>query len=219
MSLTADSQPKFGRFAPLLGGERRWDAPYDHVLLETAGCVVTPTLGSILPNWLLLVPKVPAVNFARWAHKVDSNPAEVVDAVLTYLDISPERAIWFEHGPAEAGSIVGCGVDHAHIHVIIDAPFSFREFGTAIDAAGDLTWQRTDATSAYSRIKPDVSYLFACSENRAMLAERVERVGSQYFRRLIATLAQRADEWDYKIHPHLDNVRRTIQTFERHNSR
>jgi ATP adenylyltransferase len=175
--------------------------------------VVTPTLGSILANWLLIVPRTPVINFARWEAAGGAEPFDLVQAALTKHDITGSRVFWFEHGPSEAGSSVGCGVDQAHLHVIVDPPFSFQDFVSGAMEASQLTWQNSLARTAHLSVKPGASYLIAASMDRAVVSQNVEGVGSQYFRRVIADLVQHPDAWNYRTHPYLDNVRKTIRAF------
>src|SRR6266478_8200201 len=112
---------------------------YDEILIEVDGCVVTPTLGSIVPNWLLIVPRSPVLNFALWSAATGQSPLNLVEKVVAKCH-SAERIVWFEHGPAQSGSIVGCGIDQAHLHVIYDAPFSATELRAKAAENSDLDW-------------------------------------------------------------------------------
>ena len=47
-------EPSEGRFAALLSTASCMRPVYDKILFEVEHCVVTPTLGSILPHWLWL---------------------------------------------------------------------------------------------------------------------------------------------------------------------
>lgn len=202
-----------GRFRALLCGDSRVRAAYDHLLLQTHECVVGPTLGSIVPNWLLVVPRRPAVNFREWHTSSCIDPVRLIGEVLDELGTSRQRAIWFEHGPCAEGSIVGCGVDHAHIHILIDAPFSFDELAAAATESARLAWRRSRASEAYGSMPADASYLVAGSLSEAVLAEKVESAGSQFFRRIVAQLVGKPNEWNYRTHAHLENVRETLSTF------
>lgn len=215
MEANAGVGSKVGRFTSLLAEGVCPRPIYDEVLSEMHGCVVTPTLGSILPHWLLVIPRMPAINFARWQAASGTQLCNLVQAILAKHDIDADRVIWFEHGPSEAGSSVGCGVDQAHLHVVVDAPFSFQDFVSRVIEASQLTWQNRSAWTAYRSVEPEASYLIAASLNRAVVAKNVENVGSQFFRRVIADLVQQPDAWNYRTHPHLDNVRETIRTFSR----
>jgi ATP adenylyltransferase len=203
-----------GRFASLFAEARCPRPVYDRILFESNGCAVTPTLGSIVPGWLLVVPRMPAINFVRWKSATGVNPHDLVQGILTMLNVAAERVVWFEHGPTEQGSSIGCGVDQAHLHLIIDAPFAFRDFALAAAKAGELDWQTRSAETAHTSINPRFSYLIAASVKQAVVAEQVEGVGSQFFRRVIADLVQQPHTWNYRTHPHLDNVRRTIRAFD-----
>jgi ATP adenylyltransferase len=202
-----------GRFAGLLSRDNCERASYDRPLFETLDCVVAPTIGSILPSWLLVVPRRPAVNFRDWRGGTHMDPTGLIDQVLDGLEVSPERAIWFEHGPWVSGSPVGCGVDYAHIHVLVDAPFSFDEFVSSVFEASALPWRRGLAMDAYRSLDTVGSYLIAGSQHRAVIAEQVESAGSQFFRRVVARLVDNPEQWNYNIYPHLHNVQKTIADF------
>ncbi len=205
-----------GRFASLLNATACPRPLYDEILLETNGCVVTPTLGSVLPNWLLVIPRFPIINFAQWHAATGKSPVSVLGAILDEYGVAQDRAIWFEHGPAEGASTLGCGVDQAHLHVIVDAPFSFQEFSSRAKEGSKLAWQASSISTAYNRLDLSMSYLLMGRADQAILAQNVESVGSQFFRRVAADLAGKADLWNYRTHPHLDNVQMTIENFTRY---
>lgn len=203
----------FGRFASLLAGDGCPRPEYDQSLFEISGCVVAPTLGSIVPKWLLVVPCIHRVSFAHWRRETGMEPDKLVSAVLERCGVNADRAIWFEHGPREGGSSLACGVDHAHLHVIIDAPFTFEEFVLAATDPTTLNWTAEPVAQVYQSVAKDTSYLVAASAKFAMVAQNVDAIGSQFFRRVIASLIRRPEVWDYKVHPHLENVRETLRTF------
>jgi ATP adenylyltransferase len=175
--------------------------------------VVAPTLGPIIPNWLLMVPRRPAFNFRHWSELSGKDTTTLINQVLDGLEVAPERAIWFEHGPSVSTSLVGCGVDYAHIHVLVDPPFSFAEFISTSIGYSALSWRRELAMDAYDSIDKANSYLTAGTQHSVAIAEHVESAGSQFFRRIVAQLVDKAELWDYKCHPHLDNVQKTIDMF------
>jgi ATP adenylyltransferase len=201
------------RFAELLCGHNRERAAYDQVLLETHECVVVPTLGSIVPNWLLVVPRRPVLCFREWQAITRTNPIWLVGQVLAELKIEAEQTIWFEHGPFAEDSPVGCGVDHAHLHILVDAPFSYEQFAASAVENARVNWRHGSAQEAYNSISAGRSYLVGGSLSRSVLAEGVESVGSQFFRRVVAKLASKPYQWDYKTHAHLENVHRTVSAF------
>lgn len=201
------------RFRDLLCGHNCERAAYDQVLHETQECVVAPTLGSIIPNWLLIVPRRSAVSFRKWQAITRRNPFSLVGEVLAELEIEADRAIWFEHGPSAEGSPVGCGVDHAHLHILVDSPFSFEELAASAAENAPVAWRRASSRAVYGSISAERSYLLAGSRDEAVVAADVDAIGSQFFRRIVAQLAGKPDQWNYKTHAHLENVRTTVSAF------
>jgi hypothetical protein len=57
------------------------------------------------------------------------------------------------------------------------------------------------------------SYCIAGCGEDVILACDVERAGSQFFRRVVASLTGASAEWDYRRHPHFENIRTTIEVF------
>src|ERR1700688_4393165 len=97
------------RFRDLLCGQNFERASYNKVLLEAYDCVVAPTLGSIIPNWLLVVPRIPVISFRKWQSITRMDPVWLVGEILAKLEIEAKQVLWFEHGPSGEGSQVGCG--------------------------------------------------------------------------------------------------------------
>jgi hypothetical protein len=193
------------RFSAILTQDQRPRANHDTVLFEESGCLVTPTLGSILPYWLLVIPRQAEANFARWRTAVGCNPTHIIKRVLSRIDVTPSKAIWFEHGAAGTRSSVGCGVDYAHLHILIDPPFDFEEFAQVAHSA--------DTDVVYEEAPTGTSYLVAGTGGIATLATNVDAVGSQFFRKMVANLANNPDAWDYKSYSHSENVNRTVVRF------
>jgi diadenosine tetraphosphate (Ap4A) HIT family hydrolase len=210
MTETMERNRKFGRFAPLMSSDSAVREIFDTVLFDLEDCIVAPTLGSIVPNWLLVIPTCEAENFAKWRNMTGNSPFKLVQRLASHLRLEFERITWFEHGPSEAGSIIGCGVDHAHLHVLIDAPFEFSAFEEAAQAQG-TGWEAVDPETFYETLSPTRSYMIAGSREHAFAMTDVEQLGSQYLRKVVAKLVRQPHAWDYRTHPHIANVRRTVE--------
>ena len=185
---------------------------FDTVLWDLGDAVVTPTLGSIIPNWFLVIPRSQVLSIAKWLQK--DRALCCVHDIARRVGRSANDVIWFEHGPAVVNGVTGCGVDHAHIHLLIDPPFTFEQFKEASKSASSLNWNEKTG-NPYNFISPDESYLVAARGDDFVFASGVESAGSQFFRRVIATLVGRPNSWDYKSKPHLDNVELTIASARR----
>jgi ATP adenylyltransferase len=212
-SYMARSTDDRGRFASLLFPTACPRPLYDHVLFEVEECVVAPTLGSILPYWLLVVPRRPTINFRQWRDETGLDPHALVQRVLNRCSIHPQRAFWFEHGAIQGDSAISCGVDYAHLHVVVDAPFSFSEFVDAAKARARVSWRNEDTRRLYANINCEESYLLSADAQSAIVAQPVDAVGSQFFRRVIADLTGHSHGWNYRTHSYIENVRKTVLAF------
>lgn len=198
------------RFRALLDGEGR--AAHDRPLLTTSKWIVAPTLGAIIPGWLLVIPRRPVLSFKQWATVEAERPETILERLRQHLGLSSREVIWFEHGPVQNGTVVGCGLDHAHIHVLVRPPFSFETFEATARSLANLDWQQSAADEIYGGLRDHRSYLIAGSGDSALRAFEVEQAGSQFFRRVVSNLAAET-AWDYRSHPHAENIAETIRTF------
>jgi ATP adenylyltransferase len=202
-----------GRFATLLKGSKTESEIYDRPLLETCDWLIAPTLGAIVPNWVLAIPRLRALNFRNWQRETGKEPDLILDAVCRHLGVTRTEVVWFEHGPAEQGSLAGCGVDYAHMHILIRPQFSFEAFADRVKSMAKLDWQSIDAIQAYTSLNETGSYLVSGCGDRAIFASNVEASGSQFFRRVVSSLTGQSELWDYRQYPHSDNIATTIASF------
>jgi ATP adenylyltransferase len=184
-------------------------AIWDNVVLRLGRFAVSPSRGSIIPMWLLIVPEDEAINFAE----LESDVSHYALISRVAEELSPARTdlIWFEHGANVRGSTVGCGVDHAHLHVILSPKFSIDEFAAAALEASGRDWMRVTAASAYDVLGSQESY-YAFGNLETAFVVRGANFGSQFFRKLVAALVNRPDEWDYNIYGGEDMVEATLTT-------
>lgn len=151
--MAAEKPSQHRRFRKIFDPRADTNPVFDIPLAEFSNCVVVPSLGSIISGWLLIIPKGDFLNFAQWRKIYDQNPLVLVDALHAELGRSPRRTIWFEHGADTRHSPIGCGTDHAHLHVLLDAPFSLRELADACAEAcstgGEASTDGTLARATY----------------------------------------------------------------------
>ena len=202
------------RFATLLQGSNTTAEIYDRPLLERQDWLVAPTLGAIVPNWVLVIPRMRALNFREWQRKTGKKPELIVSAVCQHLGLRHADVIWFEHGPTERGSVSGCGVDYAHLHILFNPHFTFEALTDQARSMSKLDWQLTVTSQAYDFLSEADSYFVAGSGEQAISALNVESAGSQFFRRVIGSLTGRNELWDYRCHRHSDNITTTIKNFQ-----
>ena len=202
-----------GRFSALLKASTGQRAPYNQLLLERIDWIVAPTVGPIVPNWLIAVPRRPALSFRDWTRRYETSPLGIIDDLCAHLEIASSNIVWFEHGPAGFNSPVGCGTDYAHLHVIFKPEFTFDEFVGKSVSISNLSWKRTTVENIYGSLLDSHSYLVAGSGCSGIYTSRVESTGSQFFRRVVGALSGCMDSWNYKYFPYTENVSRTINNF------
>ena len=203
------------RFGVLLASHPTERPPHDVPLIASPDWVLAPTLGAIVPNWVIVVPRKPALNFRSWFKDTGRNPHEIIDDVSARLGVSSDRLLWFEHGPKQIGTSVGCGVDYAHLHLILDAPFSLDSLIEQVRDSSDLKWESIMSRDAFAQLITDDSYLVIGQGHRAFFATNVDHTGSQFLRRVIARTVGQPDIWNYRHNPQFQNIAQTIETFLR----
>jgi diadenosine tetraphosphate (Ap4A) HIT family hydrolase len=118
----------------------------------------------------------------------------------------------FEHGPVQRGTTVGCGVDHAHVHVVPVKP-DWSLLQAARTMAPEIVWEKLpslhETRKYFIQSRP---YLLL---HEPVAAELVIGTGpsipSQMFRRIIANYVGRPHDFDWKQHPELEKIQGTIE--------
>jgi len=115
----------------------------------------------------------------------------------------------FEHGPAHAGTPVGCGIDHQHIHVV---PLSFPLRSAVADLFPSIEWGKLSSYEGtrslynshlpYGLVQEPDQEIFYCDPPRGV---------RQFLRRAIAHALGVPEQFDYSAYTHVSN---TIQTLE-----
>jgi ATP adenylyltransferase len=210
--MTAMIADRRSRFDALLSGSA--NALHDRPLLARSAWVVAPTVGAIVPGWLLIIPRAPALSFKAWSRMSGQQPEALVQDVQDHLGLDPNEVLWFEHGPNVEGTTIGCGLDHAHIHVLIRPSFSFDAFRELAREMSALRWEEGSWELGYSTLQVGKSYFIAGSGDQLIKSTDVESAGSEFFRRVVAAAAGVEVQWNYRQFPQLENVASTIRTFQ-----
>lgn len=192
------------RFCSLVGGA---GDVFDSTWLAEGRYRAMVSVGALTPGWSLVTPQEHVVNLREMYRTGDfwdfaSNAADI-------LEKRYGKCAYFEHGAAGEGSLTGCGVDHAHGHLV---PLSFSLELAARKTAPELDWRECLATEV-AAVTQDKEYLFVASEfcgketkgSLAILGTPL----SQFFRRVIAHHLGVSEMYDYKKYPMLDTASKT----------
>jgi len=180
---------------------------FDIDLYEFSSAGVCPTIGSIVPGWLLIVPRFEVSCFASLATEVRFDIRSHLDIVREDISIFDGKPWIFEHGARFCGSATGCGVDQAHLHVV---PLKFDLIDAAERQAHALKWIEVNSFDPWAEIDSGREYYFVSDSAKSYVAYPDAAI-SQFFRRVIANKLGCAAEWDYRLFSHERNAAETTR--------
>jgi hypothetical protein len=113
----------------------------------------------------------------------------------------------FEHGPSQERRTVGCGVDHAHLH-LVPVSFDLATLARPLLPNG-ADWKLATIDECRNSFRRGEDYLYV---EQPLGCGRIATgdMGSQVFRRAIASEIGSADTYNWREHPQLDNVMATV---------
>lgn len=180
---------------------------WDESLRRYAGVNVTPTRGSLLAGWVLIVPHEHELAAAYLSEDRRRVLIRAIDDVRRHTQRLYGNASVFEHGPSASGSSVGCSVDHVHIHVA-PLPFDLARAAKGTLTGRNLTWVLHSTWSEVWDIYHGTDYVAASSTDGIWAATGT--IGSQFFRRVIAAELGVPDRFDWRRDTGVYNIRSTV---------
>lgn len=196
------------RFGWVLEGKKKGPQTCDVEVTGDSELAIVPTLGSILPGWLLAIPRKPVLSLR------ELNPAERCHlfqysaATATRLVSFAPNVFFFEHGASNENSLLGCGVDQAHLHLV---PTRWDLIQHVL-RDNSVDWSMVDNLDPWASVPRGAEYYIISDLNRAYVG-LPRSSQSQFFRKKIAELNGASNEWDYRKWPHHESIRRTIDHF------
>lgn len=175
---------------------KRYPELSSRIVGETESLVAFPCIGQLAPGHFLIVPKN---HFATMRDAVASTIslseqfAVIVAHVHSLLDADAQDSLYFEHG-AECPADGGCGIYHAHVHVIPRA----SHVDLTLSSPAQFKGSYSNIYSALSSVEPEGSYIMFGSHKKGFIAQGVEApLPSQTLRRLVAHELTN-DSWDWR---------------------
>lgn len=178
---------------------------FDQIVHETESFVVLPSIGSLVPGWLLVVPKRPLANLSGLAPDEFIELEGVVNDLGRKLSSFPGKPQIFEHG-GPVGASISCGVDQAHLHIV---PLDFDICTAAKDDSVDQ-WEPINGLRSLKGIAENNHQYYFVSGLSGAYVSFPESPISQRLRRLIANKTGNPDAWNYRDHPMVENINITI---------
>ena len=190
-----------------LGYRRGPHQPFDADLYDFEAAAVIPTIGALVPGWVLLVPRIPLSALAAASTSERAQVLAASNEVAQDLSSFGGQNFFFEHGAAKPGSVLGCGVEQAHLH-LVNLDFDLVQAALAL---GDCQeWTQVDTRDPWASIPANMEYYLVSNFHQAYVTYPTKKE-SQYFRKVMACRLGLADQWDYRMYPHERHARQTIQ--------
>lgn len=189
------------------------DIIWDYVLFQSHNFVVVPSLGAIVEGWLLVVPKRHYLCMGGLTENLFTELQTLRKHVSCVLESFYGPIVAFEHGPAMGDQAVGCGVDHAHLHLV---PIEIDLLERLPEVFGDqLEWKPVDGIKD-TKLFHDrgLSYLYLEQPLGHALLTTHPNFESQIFRRIIAQYYGRGERYNWREHPNISNVHSTVMHLE-----
>jgi ATP adenylyltransferase len=183
-----------------------WDTP----LFETDDFVAVPSLGSLVPGWLLVVPRRESLCLGQLSSEHRERLGNFVEEIVPILESRFGPVAAFEHGPARRNSAVGCGVNYTHLHLV---PTECDLRSQASVLVPQIKWHSCagiDDTEAFSRRGEQYVYLQQRFGATPAAIGTSPVLPSQLFRRIIAKHVGKSESYDWKQHPQLSTISETV---------
>jgi ATP adenylyltransferase len=187
--------------------KRRGADPWNVPLFSSEAFIALPSLGALVEGWLLLVPKNHFISIGA----LPDHLFEEMNAFRRVLELALTECygsvVAFEHGPSKERRNVGCGVDHAHMH-LVPVSFDLATFVSPMLPSG-ATWKPAGIDECRQSHQRGEDYLYV---EQPLGSGRIAtgNMGSQLFRRVIASQIGNREEYNWREHPHLGNVMATV---------
>lgn len=199
------------RFDWVIDGQSRGRDPlFDTPLLGNTSGVVVPSVGSLVAGWSLVVPRTASLNFRELGQAGRANLATLRASAAAILTASFNLPVFeFEHGPELFGSLVGCGVDQAHLHQV-PLPFDLLEL---IKRSGLAVRDLGISSDPWANIEQADYWLVRDTATGHSVVAYPSQPSSQGLRRMIAGQLGRPNAWNYRSHPMAANAQQTVDAF------
>ncbi len=185
-------------------------APWNEFIIETENFGVIPSLGALVEGWVLMIPKAHYISFGALPRHLREEADVLRNRVRALLESRYEnRIVEFEHGPSAAEHGTGCGVDHAHLH-LVPLNCDLKRF-VAPFVPSNLDWMSCDWNTRTKAYETGLDYLYLRVEGVGEEIAVTEDFGSQVFRRAISAYLGNPNEYSWRDYPRLDVVGRTME--------
>jgi len=183
---------------------------WDKVIYETKNFVVTPTVGALIEGWVLIISKRHVTAMGALTKDELYELKELTIKIKNLVVSTYGAAVVFEHGPACEGTTFGCGIDHAHFHVVpLQIPLAqLIEEELRSTNMWEIIADIRELLGIHRR-KASYLYILENGENQGRVA-CLDEVPSQFMRRVIASFLGIPHLYDYRKYKFHENAMATL---------
>jgi ATP adenylyltransferase len=180
------------------------------VLFESEHFLAWPSLGALVEGWVLVLPKMHCLALGSLSPSLHAELDEFRNKVKGKLASAYGPVASFEHGPSACEQAAGCGVDHAHLHMV---PFGNDLLGPAKELLpADVACRRVSSIFDGSiDLRAGRSYIYLEEVNGCQWTLTSARIPSQLIRRVIAGYLGHPNRFDWKADWRLATVEATVR--------
>jgi len=162
------------------------------IVWKSASHILLPSLGQLSPGHVLLLPWRHVSSFAELTPIEEAEAESALEGLRRFLGSAFGKPLIFEHGLPPDASSGGCGVIHAHTHIV---PIE-REVQGPPDGSG-LEWvELRDRWPSSAVSGPRHEYIYYETQNGEGFLTAGETIPSQLVRRWLAS--QLGAPWDWR---------------------
>lgn len=181
------------------GSPRRPRSDFDQVLAGSADVVIVPTVGMLLPGYLLAVTRTHVESFAQLDPEVLATAWDWIQKRVDQLSFAYGSYLLFEHGSGGTQPSGGC-VSHAHLHLIPGVREQEEVLIEALHAQPmDLTELSSFANNNYALIQGAGMHIATDTD-----------LPSQWIRRRVAEALGTPENYDWALFPGEENLKKTL---------
>lgn len=192
----------------------RWNRLIDR---ECDDVALVPTRGMLVEGWILAIPREHILSSSALSARRRSELWHRADRAVALVASSYGPATVFEHGAVVPGSVVGCGVDHAHIHVV-PLSFDLAELARSHPLGRDLTWTPINDIRSVQDSQTVLSPYLVIQGPSGLGWRAAGSIPSQFFRRVIADAIGCPSQFDWRADAGMENIDATLAHLQRENN-
>jgi len=177
---------------------------FEELIGRTSSTVTVPSVGAFIEGWSLVLPTTHVTSLAQLGRgSANDFEAALIDS-QALVQHHYGQTVMFEHGSESAARSAGCGVDHAHAHIVpghFNLRVAIHDWG---GLRGELSW--TASPRPYV-VHGGSDYLWVSDHTGGWLA-RHPHLPSQVVRQALGKVLDEV-VWDWKAEPRVTIVERT----------